>query len=67
MAGLSIAEMVGGIGQSTPATAGQSGIGGLLGQLSRSFSGASAGGLLSGGLGDWFLFEATRITNRPNE
>jgi uncharacterized protein YidB (DUF937 family) len=47
-----IAEMLGGIGQSTPATAGQSGIGGLLGQLSRSFAGASAGGLLSGGLGE---------------
>jgi len=47
-----IAEMLGGIGQSTPATAGQSGIGGLLGQLGRSFAGASAGGLLSGGLGE---------------
>jgi uncharacterized protein YidB (DUF937 family) len=55
-----IAEMLGGIGQSTPAGtgqstsggAGQSGIGGLLGQLSRSLGGASAGGLLSGGLGE---------------
>jgi uncharacterized protein YidB (DUF937 family) len=55
-----IAEIIGGIGQSTPAGtgqstsggAGQSGIGGLLGQLSRSLGGASAGGLLSGGLGE---------------
>ena len=31
-----IAEMLGGIGQSTRATAGQSGIGGLLSQLRRS-------------------------------
>ena len=55
-----IAEMLGGIGQSTPAGpgqsppggAGQSGISGLLGQLSRSLGGASAGGILSGGLGE---------------
>jgi uncharacterized protein YidB (DUF937 family) len=55
-----IAEMLGGIGQSTPpgtgqstsGGAGQSGISGLLGQLSRSLGGASAGGLLSGGLGE---------------
>ena len=55
-----IAEMLGGIGQSTPAGTGQSmsggvgqsGIGGLLGQLSRSLGGASAGGLLSGGLSE---------------
>ena len=55
-----IAEMLGGIGQSTPAGpgqsppggAGQSGIRGLLGQLSRSLGGASAGGLLNGGLGE---------------
>ena len=55
-----IAEMLGGIGKSTPAGtgqntpggAGQSGIGGLMGQLSRSLGGASAGGLLSGGLGE---------------
>jgi uncharacterized protein YidB (DUF937 family) len=54
-----IAEMLGGIGQSTPpgpgqntsGGAGQSGIGGLLG-LSRILGGASAGGLLSGGLGE---------------
>jgi uncharacterized protein YidB (DUF937 family) len=47
-----IAEMLGGIGQSTPAGAGQSGIGGLLGQLSRTLGGAGTGGLLSGGLGE---------------
>jgi uncharacterized protein YidB (DUF937 family) len=47
-----IAEMLNGIGQGTPASAGQSGIGGLLGQLSRTLSGASVGGLLSGGIGE---------------
>ena len=47
-----IAEILGGIGQSTPTGTGQSGIGGFLGQLSRSLGGASAGGLLSGGLGE---------------
>src|SRR5262245_58724534 len=47
-----IAEILGGIGQSTPAGAGQTGIGGFLGQLSRSFAGANIGGLLSGGLGE---------------
>jgi uncharacterized protein YidB (DUF937 family) len=47
-----IAEMLSGIGQGTPATAGQSGIGGLLGQLSRTLAGASAGGFLSGGIGE---------------
>jgi len=47
-----IAEMLGGIGQNTPTGAGQSGIGGLLGQLSRTLGGAGAGGLLSGGLGE---------------
>jgi uncharacterized protein YidB (DUF937 family) len=45
-----IAEMLSGIGQSTPTGTGQSGIGSLLGQLSKSLGGASAGGLLSGGL-----------------
>ena len=45
-----IAEILGGIGQSMPADTGQSGLGGFLGQLSRSLGGASAGGLLSGGL-----------------
>src|SRR4051812_49559177 len=56
-----IAEMLGGIGKSTPADGGQSGsapadggqggIGGLLGQLSSSLGGASAGGDFRGGLG----------------
>jgi uncharacterized protein YidB (DUF937 family) len=55
-----IAEILGGIGQSTPAGpgqstsrgAGQSGIGGFLGQLSETLGGTGAGGLLSGGLGE---------------
>jgi uncharacterized protein YidB (DUF937 family) len=47
-----IAEMLGGLGQSKPGAAGQSGIGGLLGQLSSSLGGASAGGVLSGGLSE---------------
>jgi uncharacterized protein YidB (DUF937 family) len=57
-----IAEMLGGIGKSTaadggqsgsmPADSGQGGIGGLLGQLGSSLGGASAGGILSGGLSE---------------
>jgi uncharacterized protein YidB (DUF937 family) len=55
-----IAEMLGGLGQSTPAGTGQSGttgtgqsgISGLLGQLGRSLGSASAGGILNGGLGE---------------
>jgi uncharacterized protein YidB (DUF937 family) len=48
-----IAEMLGGAGKSTPTTPGaQGGIGGILGQLTGSPSGASAGGFLSGGLGE---------------
>jgi uncharacterized protein YidB (DUF937 family) len=57
-----IAEMLGGIGKSTSGDGGQSdsapadsrpgGIGGLLGQLSSSLGGASAGGILSGGLSE---------------
>ena len=63
-----IAEMLGGLGQSTPAGTGQSGttgtgqsgttgtgqsgISGLLGQLGRSLGSASAGGILTGGLGE---------------
>jgi uncharacterized protein YidB (DUF937 family) len=63
-----IAEMLGGLGQSTPAGTGQSGttgtgqsgttgtgqsgISGFLGQLGRSLGSASAGGILSGGLGE---------------
>ena len=53
-----IAEMLGGLGQSTPAGTGQSGttgtgqsgISGLLGQLGRRLGRASAGGILTGGL-----------------
>ena len=52
-----IAEFLGGIGKNAPAGAqpggtGQSGVGGFLGQLSESLGGASAGGLLSGGLSE---------------
>jgi uncharacterized protein YidB (DUF937 family) len=57
-----IAEFLGGIGKNAPAGAGpagtgqsgagQSGIGGFLGQLSESLGGASAGGLVSGGLSE---------------
>jgi uncharacterized protein YidB (DUF937 family) len=39
-------------GQSTTAAAGQGGLGGLLGQLGSSPGGASAGNVLSGGLGE---------------
>jgi uncharacterized protein YidB (DUF937 family) len=45
-----IAEMLGGLNK--PGSSGQGGIGGLLGQLSGSLGGASAGGILSGGLGE---------------
>jgi uncharacterized protein YidB (DUF937 family) len=45
-----IAEMLGGVGQNKPGTDGQGGIGGLLSQLG--LGGASAGGILSGGLGE---------------
>jgi uncharacterized protein YidB (DUF937 family) len=47
-----IAEFVGGIGQDSPRGTGQSGISGFLRQLKESLGGASAGGLLSGGLGE---------------
>jgi uncharacterized protein YidB (DUF937 family) len=52
-----ISEFLGGIGKNTPAGAGagrsgQNGVGGFLGQLSDSLGGASAGGLLSGGLSE---------------
>ena len=47
-----IAEMLGGVGQRAPGATGQGGIGGLLGQLSSSLGGASAGGILTGGLGE---------------
>lgn len=47
-----IAEMIGGLGQGKPGVAGQGGIGGLLSQLTSSLGGTSAGGLLSGGIGE---------------
>jgi len=47
-----IAEMLGGLGKSTPGSGGEGGSGGFLDQLSRSIGGAGAGGLLSGGLGE---------------
>ena len=47
-----IAEMLRGVGQGNPGAAGQSGIGGLLGQLASSLGGTNAGGLLSGGIGE---------------
>jgi uncharacterized protein YidB (DUF937 family) len=45
-----IAEMLRGAGRNTPGADNQSGLGGLLGQLG--LGGASAGGVLSGGLGE---------------
>jgi uncharacterized protein YidB (DUF937 family) len=47
-----LAEMLGGIGQNKTGAPGQAGLGGLLGNLGSSLGGASAGGLLSGGLGE---------------
>ena len=47
-----IAEMLRGLGSSTPGAAGQTGIGGLLDQLRKSLGGVGAGGVLSGGLGE---------------
>jgi uncharacterized protein YidB (DUF937 family) len=48
-----IAAMLNGLGKSTPETAGQGGIGGLLDQLKTSLgSGASAGGILGSGLSE---------------
>ena len=44
-----IAEMLGGLGQTNPGADTKAGVGGLLGQLG--LGGASAGGILSGGLG----------------
>src|SRR5690242_15484882 len=44
-----IAELIG-TGKGSPQDGGRGGIGGLLGQLSSSFSGASAAGILGGGL-----------------
>ena len=45
-----IAEMLGGSAQDKPGASGQGGLGGLLGQLG--LGGASAGGILNGGLGE---------------
>jgi uncharacterized protein YidB (DUF937 family) len=47
-----IAEFLGGIGQGSSGGTGQTGISGFLRQLSESLGGVSAGGLLSGGLGE---------------
>jgi uncharacterized protein YidB (DUF937 family) len=47
-----IAEMLGGLGQTSPGTAGKTGLGGLLEQLRGSLGGATPGGFLSGGLGE---------------
>jgi uncharacterized protein YidB (DUF937 family) len=47
-----ITEMLGGLGQNKPGAAGQSGLGGLFGQLTSGLSGATSGGLLSGGLSE---------------
>ena len=47
-----LAELLGGIGKSTPGTTGQGGLGGLLAQLKNTLSGASADSVLSGGLGE---------------
>jgi uncharacterized protein YidB (DUF937 family) len=47
-----IAEWLRGAGQGKPGATGQSGPGGLLDQLRGSLGGASAGGILSGGLGE---------------
>ena len=46
-----IAEMLAGLGQGKPG-AGKDGLGGLLGQFKSSLGGASAGGVLSSGLGE---------------
>src|SRR6476620_4096774 len=46
-----ISEMLRGLGQGTPNSA-QGGIGGLLNHLKTSLGGATAGGVLSGGLGE---------------
>jgi uncharacterized protein YidB (DUF937 family) len=47
-----IAEMLRGLGQSSPGSTGQSGLGGLLDRVRGSLGEAGAGGLLSGGLGE---------------
>ena len=47
-----IAEMLRGLGQGAPGAAGQGGLGGLLNEVRNSLGGTSAGGVLSGGLGE---------------
>lgn len=47
-----IAEMLGRMGQSKPGAPGQGDSGGFLEQLTKGLGGASAGGILSGGLGE---------------
>ena len=47
-----IAEILGGLGKSTTGAAGESGLGGSLGQPKSSLGGAGAGGVLSGGLAE---------------
>jgi len=47
-----IAEMLGGLGQGKSGAPNETGLGGLLGKLGGSLGGTSAGGVLSGGLGE---------------
>ena len=47
-----IAEMLRGLGQSSPGSAGQNGLGGLLDRLKGTLGETGAGGLLTGGLGE---------------
>ena len=47
-----LAEILRGLGQSTPGGAGKGPIGDLVGRLRSGLGGASAGGILSGGLGE---------------
>jgi hypothetical protein len=56
-----IAEMLRGTRQNSPGTADQGGLGGLLGQFG--LGGASAGGILSGGLGE--LLERSSRAAKP--
>ena len=58
-----IAEMLGGLGQNKPGADGQGGIGGLLGQLG--LGGASAGGILSGGLGELLIASSRAVRAKP--
>jgi uncharacterized protein YidB (DUF937 family) len=50
-----IAEWLGGLKQSAPGTAEQGGAGGLLEHLKGSLGSTSAGGVLSGGLGESWI------------